>query len=165
VLFPVYRTPRRKNSKPEVLAGSGESSCLYHQEYKASSICHSCGAFICQLCEIHLQADPICPACLERQTQGGKSGILKKKHYLWDNLSLALALFVPASVMLWFMSLFTAPCALFLACRFWNDTGGLRRISRLRLSLAIVLSLLQLAGWVLLFLYAFNSFSKLPTSH
>lgn len=165
VMFPALANPRRKKHQPEPLAGSSESSCLYHPEYKASSICNTCGAFVCQLCEIHLQDDPICPACLERQTLGGKNRILKKNHYLWDNISLALAFFVPASLALWFMSLFSAPYALFLAVRHWKDPGLLRKPSKLRMSLAALLALAQIGGWILLFLYGFNALSKLGSSN
>ncbi len=165
VLFPALAAPRRRKQQPEPLIDSEASSCLYHPDYKASSICNSCGAFICQLCEIHLQNEPICPACLERQSLGDKNRILKKNHYLWDNISLALALFVPASLALWFLSLFTAPCALYLAIRHWKDPGLLRKPSKLRLALAALLALLQIAAWILLFLYLLNALSKLGSTN
>ncbi|NJK91949.1 MAG: hypothetical protein HC904_09040 [Blastochloris sp.] len=162
--FPASRPSVRRSHTPEPVQDEGESTCLYHNHYKASAICVSCGAFVCQLCEIHLHEEPICPACLRRQTQSGKNTLLKTKHYRWDCIALGLAVFTPITIAFWFLSLFTAPLALFLVFRHWKDGAHLHPPSKVRFLCAALAALVQVLAWLTLLVFLINQFSKLPSS-
>ena len=67
----------------------------------------------------------------------------------YDTLALGLAL-VP--VLVFYLTLITAPMALFVAIRYWKSPRSLVRRSNVRFILAITIALLQIGGWVTFFI-------------
>src|ERR1041384_5927116 len=64
-IFPALFKPiaRGRAAEPDVI--EGESSCFYHERKKAVTPCDICGRFLCALCDVEINNQHICPACLE----------------------------------------------------------------------------------------------------
>lgn len=85
--------------RPEVAAPTGErilveteASCFHHPQKKAVSHCHSCGRFLCSLCEIELGREQLCPNCFEaRKKDPGKPDLLDRRAR-WDVIAATIAL-------------------------------------------------------------------------
>ncbi len=94
------------------------STCFYHPQKGAKSICQSCGVFVCALCETEVQEKVYCVRCLERGLSKEKETDFIKKAILYDGIALGLAL-LPLTVALFWVAPVTAPAtlALVLFCR------------------------------------------------
>lgn len=144
--------PAMFRSPAEVRAGEmvmmeGEASCFYHPAKKAVLPCEGCGRFLCALCDCEHQGQHLCPACLETGRTKGKIKSLENARTRYDNIALALALF---PLLIFWLTIITAPMALFVAIRHWKSPPGLTQGSRWRFVVAIIVALLQLCGWTLL---------------
>ena len=53
---------------------------------------------------------------------------------------------------IFYFTLVTAPAALFVAIRYWNAPRSIVHRTKIRLVAAIVLALMQIAGWASLFI-------------
>ena len=132
----------------------GEASCFYHPEKKAVLPCDSCGRFLCALCDLELHGQHICPACLKAGKQKGKIKQLENRRTLYDSIALAVALY--PMILVW-PSILGAPIALYIAIRYWNAPSSAVPRGKWRAILAIVLALLQIAGWTAMFIVIFQS--------
>src|SRR5262245_42568707 len=140
-LFPAFFRRISPGRDAEAVMIEGESSCFYHPAKKAVVPCDACGRFLCALCDCELNAKHYCPGCLETGKSKGKIKNLENRRTLNDSTALMVA-FVP---------FFGPPVSLFLAIRYWNAPTSVVRRSKWRLILAIILSVLQIIGWVLIF--------------
>ena len=86
----------------------------------------------------------LCPACLDAGRTKGKIQSLENHRTLYDSTALRLSL-VPV--------LLTAPVALYLAIRYWKTPTSIIPRTNTRLVLAILFSLLQIAGGIIFFYY------------
>ena len=134
----------------------GEASCFYHPNKKAVLPCEGCGRFLCALCDVELNGQHLCPACLESGQKKGKLSSLDNRRVLYDSLALTLAL-VPLTVILWPFTLITAPAAMFVAIRYWRAPGSVVQRTKARLILAMLLALGQIVGWGIGFWAIFRS--------
>jgi hypothetical protein len=141
-----------KNKKPEsgafgeTITNSAEASCYYHQKKKAVTHCSMCGRFLCALCNLDIGNQNLCPVCLETGEKKKKLDILENHRILYDNIALFLAL-VPFTLIFWFLSLVSAPAALFVAIRYWKAPNSLVHRSKIRFVAAFILAGFQVAGW------------------
>lgn len=149
--FPAFYRPVPRGLDGELVIVEGEASCFYHPQKKATVPCQGCGRFLCALCDCVLNEQHFCPACLETGKQKGRIKHLENQRVLYDNLALGLAVYPVVLIITWVFTIVTAPIALFVALRYWNAPRSLVSRSRVRLVLAIVFSLLQITGWVLVF--------------
>ena len=136
------------------LTTQGESSCFYHPNKKAAIPCDSCGRFLCSLCDLELNEQHVCPACLETGQKKGKLKDLQNSRVCYDKLALTLAT-LPAMICLW-PSIVGAPFALYVALRYRNAPCGIRGKSTLCFTLAIVLASLQIVAWLVALFYVLN---------
>jgi hypothetical protein len=147
-VFPaLFRKPSAGQSG-EAIVADGESSCFYHPQKRAAVSCDGCGRFLCPLCDCGLDGRHFCPGCLESGRIRGKIQGLVHQRTRYDKIALALALY---PVLLFYLTIITAPIALFVAIRYWKAPTGLLRPTRSRYIAAIVISLLQIGGWVAFF--------------
>lgn len=134
----------------ETILIEGESSCFYHPQKKAVLPCQGCGRFLCALCDCELNGQHFCPACLEAGKTRGKIKSLENQRTRYDSFALALVV-VPLIPPLIFVGIYTtaitAPMALFVAIRYWNTPRSLVHRTRIRFVAAIILALMQIAGW------------------
>ncbi len=153
-VFPtLFDTPAPAQTAQAVVA-EGEASCFYHPSKKAMLPCEVCGRFLCALCDVELNGQHLCPACLASGQKKGRLSNLDNRRVLYDSLALTLAL---APLLLWPFTLITAPAALFVALRYWRAPGSVVHRTKIRLILAMVLALVQIAGWGIGVWAIFNS--------
>lgn len=143
-VFPaMFREPAKGHAGELVLTDS-EASCFYHPKKKAALPCDACGRFLCALCDCEHHGRHFCPACLEAGRTKGKVKGLENTRIRYDNIALALALY---PLLIVYLTIITAPIALFVAIRYWKSPRGLAQPSSLRFVVAILVATLQLAGW------------------
>jgi hypothetical protein len=148
VVFPALFRARNVGQSGERIETEGEASCFFHPAKKAVVACESCGRFLCSLCDLEMRGKHICPQCLEAGRKKGKLKDLEHHRFLYDSLALSLATW---PLLIFYFTIFTAPLALYFALRYWNaPTSVLPRQRRLRQVVAVLLSVLQIAGWALL---------------
>jgi hypothetical protein len=147
-IYSAFFKPVEQGSVGEAIVVEGEASCYYHPQKRAAIHCGSCGRFVCALCDVELNGEHICPACLESGQKKGKLTELENKRMLWDSAAFSLAV---APLFVWPLTLLTAPAAVILAIYAWNKPSSIIGRTRARIYLAILIGLLQIAGWVLLF--------------
>jgi hypothetical protein len=151
-IFPAFFRRINPGKSAEALLVEGESSCFYHPEKKAVLPCGGCGRFLCALCDCELHGQHFCPTCLDAGRTKGKIKNLENQRPLHDNIALALAVY---PLLIFYLTIFTAPAALFIAIRRWNSPRSIVHRTKIRYVLAIIIAGLELAGWttgIILFL-------------
>ncbi len=131
------------------MGGEGESVCFYHESRQAVSVCGECGRFLCSLCEIRLGGRNLCPACVHRGREEERLEALVTRRTLHDGVALTLSV---APLLFFFVTIITAPLAIFMSIRYWNKPGSILPRTKIRFVLAILFSLVQVAGWGFLFI-------------
>jgi hypothetical protein len=143
----LVQPPRIGQAAEQVLV-EGESSCFFHPAKKASVACDGCGRFICSVCDIELSGQHLCPSCLESGKRKGKLGQIESSRTLYDSLALGLATY---PLLIFYLTLITAPMALYLTIRHWHAPGSVIGRGKWRFVVAAVLATLQIGGWIALF--------------
>lgn len=145
IVFPAYYRANAPAQVGESLLIEGESSCFYHPTKKAVVPCDGCGRFLCALCDVELDAKHLCPKCLEAAKAKGTMDTLESERYLYDSQAFGLAV---AGLLLMlcmpYITVFTAPAAIFISIRHWNKPLSLLSPGRWRFVAAIVLSVFEL---------------------
>ncbi len=141
----------------EVMAENEEAGCFYHPQKKAAISCDGCGVFLCVLCDIELDHRHLCPRCLQQGKKKGKLQKLENQRTLYDDIALSLSLL---PLLMWPVTLITAPAALFIAIRYWKAPSSIIPRGRFRMIIAILFSVLQIAGWTALFIYLVTRFER-----
>jgi hypothetical protein len=149
-VFPAIHRQHAAGKGGEAIMVEGESSCFYHPLKKAVLPCDSCGRFLCALCDCPLDGRHFCPACLEAGRTKGTIKSLDNQRTLYGDLAIALAVL---PLLIFYLTIITAPAALFVAIRYWNAPQSLVRSNRSRYVIAIFLALLEIAGWLILFIF------------
>jgi hypothetical protein len=152
-IFPAFFRPAAAPTVGEVVMLEGESSCFYHPQKKATVGCEGCGRFICALCDCVLNAQHFCPSCLEAGKTKKRIKSLEDKRTRYDNLALALAIY---PILIFYFTLITAPATLFIVIAHWKTPLGLTQGSRAKLAIAGVLAVLQIIGWITMFILIFS---------
>jgi hypothetical protein len=148
-VFPALHRPEPRTAVGgEALVIGDEAGCFYHPEKKAVVPCDSCGRFLCALCDLDIGGAHWCPACLEKGRSAHKVAAVDSQRTSYPDIALLLALL---PLILWPITLVTAPTALFVAIRGLKKPASVTgNRKRLRTVLAIVIALVQLAGWAVL---------------
>jgi hypothetical protein len=146
-LFPAFFRGLVAGTAADRLQAEGESACFYHPQSRAVVPCDGCGRFLCGLCDVELDGRHLCPNCVETGRRKGRLTNLEHRRVLYDNIALGVALL---PLLIWPVTLVTAPMAVFLALRYWKAPTSLVRGSRVRLVAAMVIGAAQLVGWALL---------------
>src|SRR5439155_16734384 len=123
-VFPALFRPAAPAQSGQVLVTEGEAGCFYHPHKKAVLPCDACGRFLCALCDIEFSGQHFCPGCLETGRKKGHLTGLDNRRTLYDSLALSLALL---PLLIWPLTLITAPAALFIAIRYWKAQGSVVR--------------------------------------
>ncbi len=143
-VFPALFRRLQPGQGGETILVEGVSSCFYHPQKKAVLPCQGCGRFLCALCDCELNGQHFCPACLEAGKARGKIKNLEDRRTLYDGIALSLAIL---PMLLFYFTIFTAPAALYVAIRYWNAPRSIVHTTRIRLIAAIIIALMQIAGW------------------
>jgi len=135
-------------SAGEAIQAEGESACFAHEGKRAVAACDSCGRFVCALCRIEWGSRVLCPACVNAAEK--RTELLTRSRPLYDSMALAIA---AVSALLFTLSLFTAPVAIYLAIRALRAPRSLAPRTMARAWMALGLALLELGGWGWLLVY------------
>jgi hypothetical protein len=156
--FPArFRVHQVSISEPVV---AGEGACFFHSERKAAFVCSRCGRFLCALCRISWAGENVCTACLDRQKLD-QAHALASSRFHFDSLALALS---TLPILTWILSMLTAPLALGFTLFTWRRECSIVPRSKIRFVLAILFSVLIIAGWVVFWIYLArrNAHSAVP---
>jgi len=146
-VFPAFFRETASSQSAEIALMDGESTCFYHAAKRAVLPCHSCGRFLCALCDCELNGEHFCPACLEVGKTKGKSKNLENRRTRYDSMAFWVAILPIITIAFWFLTIFTAPFALFMVIRYWNAPLSIVRHSKIRFVLAAVIATVQIAVW------------------
>ena len=146
-VFPAFSRGIAQGTAGETIRADMEAGCFFHPQKKAVVPCESCGRFLCALCDVELDGRHLCPACLEAGRKKGQLPHLETHRILYDNCALGAALL---PLLVWPVTLVTAPIAIYVAIRYWKAPGSFIPRTHFRSLLAILIALLQMAGWAAL---------------
>lgn len=143
--FPALGAARRVDRATSTAAG--EANCYFHAQNRAEAACDGCGRYVCAVCRVPMAGQHFCPSCLEVKTERRK---LPENHrILYGHIALLLALL---PVLIWPLTLVTAPAALVTCFVGWNKPPSLTsKGGRWRFILAGCLAGLEVIGWLLVF--------------
>ena len=144
MVFPAFFRERPSGALPQVIGEAGESSCFYHPQHKAVLPCDGCGRFLCSLCEVELHGQHLCPPCIEAGQRKGQLVQIENRRTLYDSIALTSAVL---PMIVFFLTILTAPVVIYLVVKHWNSPLGLVRRSRIRFVLALILAICQLLAW------------------
>ena len=156
-VFPAFHRSLPAVAAAEAVLTDEEASCFFHPEKKAAVPCEACGRFLCLLCDCEIGGQHLCPTCLETGKKKGRIKSLENRRVLYDKIALALAVY---PMLLFYLTIFTAPMAIFVAIRYWKAPASILPRTRVRSVIAIVLALLQIAGWIALFTFLIRGLSR-----
>ena len=153
-VFPALLRPIQAGTSGERITDAGQAACFYHPQKTAHVPCDACGRFICALCDLELHGQHLCPSCVESGRRKGTLTTFESRRVLWDNIALSVAVLPIATLALWFLSVVSAPAAIFLAIYGWRKPGSLApRWSKFRFVITILFSIAVLGGWTALFYF------------
>jgi hypothetical protein len=144
-VFPAFLRALGPGKPGEALIDD-QASCFYHPQKRASIPCDHCGRFLCALCDVEWGGKHLCPTCLETGKRKGKIVNLDRHRVLYDSTALRLAIL--PMIMFW-VTLVTAPLTLYLSVRHWNSPMGIVRRTKVRFIIAMIISIFQILAWVL----------------
>ncbi len=148
-VFNAYFTQEMKEVVGHDVLVQGQAECFYHPGKQAVVDCESCGRLLCALCEVEMEGKHLCMSCLQTGRDKKKMSRLENERTLYDRIALALAVYPLLFV---FITLLTAPVAIYVALRYWNSPNTLLPHTQIRNVFALTLAGLQLAVWVLIFI-------------
>ena len=145
--------PAINRSSPVGQAGAAlqvdkEAGCFYHPRKKAVVPCGTCGRFLCALCDVSLNGQHLCPACLEKGKTHRKIKNLENHRTCYDTVALLVA---TVSILIYWITIFTAPIVIYLTVRHWKSPSSIIPRTRIRFILAFLIAGVQIAGWILFF--------------
>ncbi|MEY4485323.1 MAG: hypothetical protein RL693_2775 [Verrucomicrobiota bacterium] len=154
----------RPPALPQTPPAPGEATCFYNPARRATTCCEHCGVYISDAWAARWGKQTVCLKCLEELQAKNGDTRFESKRILWDNIALAFSLgpwfaagvllmtlvLYPFAIMIIFLTVLTAPAAIFVALRYWNSPRSLVPRGRGRLVWATLLGVLQLAAWALL---------------
>ena len=158
-VFPAFLRPVARGRVSETLGSAEDAGCFYHPRKKAVVPCGDCGRFLRALGDLERAGRHVGPTCRELARQAGRSLRAGNQRTLHDQVALTLAVVGP--VIFGWGSLVTAPIALFLVIRYWNEPARspVPR-SRAWMIVAGLLALLQIAGWSFVVYLLLNRHSR-----
>jgi hypothetical protein len=137
-----------------------ESSCFYHEQKQAASVCEHCGRFLCSLCEVQWHQQTLCPDCITHgRKQRNAKNDLSTTRIRYDSQTLILGLL---PLLLWpllFLSWIFVPAAIITAVRHRKETCSFlpARRSNLRFTLGLFFAVIQLVAMLVLAAVIFDS--------
>ncbi len=140
-VFPALYRASQSSQAGETIMAEGEASCFYHPQKKAALPCEACGRFLCALCDVELDGQHLCPACIESGKRKGKIETLNNRRINHDSLALTLAT-VP--LLVWPTTIITSPIAIFYIVRKWNAPGSIIKRNRWRFIVAMAFAALEI---------------------
>lgn len=89
--FPALGRQAAAGLAAEPVANPDDAACFQHPAKKAVVPCDACGRFLCALCDLEVEGQHLCPACLESGRRKGTVAALERSRTRWDQVTVALA--------------------------------------------------------------------------
>ena len=132
----------------QTLQTDNEAGCFYHPRKKAVVPCSACGRFVCDLCDVALNGQHLCPVCFEKGKSKRKIKSLENHRTCYDTIALMVA---TVSMLIYWFSIFTAPFVIYLTVRHWKSPSSIIPRTKIRFVLAFIIASVQITGWILVF--------------
>jgi len=146
--YPALMRPLPSGTPGALVQMDREAACFYHPQKKAVLPCSACGRFLCALCDVALDGQHLCPACLEKAGRNKDIKNLEKHRTCYDTIALTLA---TISFIFYWVTILTAPIVIYLVLRHWHTPSSIIPRTKIRFVLAFILAGLQIAAWILFF--------------
>jgi hypothetical protein len=130
----------------------GESSCFFHSNNRAETICDGCGRFLCSLCSVSFGKRKFCPDCIYRSRRQKSDVLVIDQAVLFDNIAIAVLALSILTLSYLILGFFISLLTVCMAVVGWKSQRTLVRRSRLRFGLALILGLVGASVWILLLL-------------
>lgn len=157
-VFPAIHRDIGPGTVAETAVLDSEATCFFHTDKKAAVICDDCGRFLCTLCDVPIGGRHICPKCIEAGREKKTLTVLETYRTTYPSMALSFAFF---PLLVWPLTVITGPITVFLAIFGWRKppslTGGKRRFA---MTLALIVGLLQCAGWIAVFVGVYISATR-----
>jgi len=134
-IFPAYYKETTKETGPEFISTSEDSSCFFHKDKIATSVCNECGAYLCSLCTIKIEETNYCSSCFRTKRNHIKS--IKRDTLLKDSMALLASLI---SILTCYLGIIAGPIIIIFCIINWNKIETPYKRSKWRFVAAIVLS-------------------------
>jgi len=151
-VFPALNRHPETGILNEAVTAGKEAGCFYHPEKRAVHPCAMCGRFLCALCDLQINDQHLCAACLEIGQKNKTITNLENHRILYDKIALFLSI-IPFSFILWFFSIFTVPASIFVVIRYWKTPCSIMSGNKIRFVLAFIFASVQIVGWAV-FIYS-----------
>jgi len=135
----------REIARPQAVAVANDSTCFFHAENQAEKVCEECGRFLCPVCAVPFAGRVQCPTCIAAPKTAVEQVVTSRT--LPGGTALAFV-FVP--MLIWPVTLLTAPIALGVAITGWKKPQSVVKPGRTKLIVAGVFATLQICGWAFL---------------
>ncbi|WP_404423800.1 hypothetical protein [Nibricoccus sp. IMCC34717] len=142
--FPAFNAPQRR-IRPRAVAVDA-SNCFYHATNQAEQLCDDCGRFLCGVCAVENASRVLCPKCLSLRAQSDETHV--QARFIYSGAVARLA-FLP--LLMWPLTLVTAPAALVLAFIGWKKPPSIVGGGRAGLVIGSLAALVQCILWGVLF--------------
>ncbi len=147
-VFPALFRAQTESGTGERIITEGTAACFYHPKKKAVVPCASCGRFLCALCDVEFNDKHLCPQCIEKGGEQQKAANLENKRTKREDIAVTLAIL---PLLLFYVTLITAPVALFYSIRHWKTPMGPVRGGKWKLVVAMFFSIAEITGWIIFF--------------
>ena len=145
--FAALAVPAESLVAPAEVAQSGEGSCFFHPEKKATLSCEQCGRFVCSLCDMPMGSRHLCPSCVEIGLSTQKVPELVNRRVSWGGVALALGWVPVVMAILWPFYVVSGPAAIFAGIYIFRKPGSVVRGKRpVAAVFGIIGGLVQLAA-------------------
>jgi hypothetical protein len=131
-------------------AVEGHAACFDHPSKSAVASCAVCGRFVCGLCAVETAGGVWCPSCTARAHDGSGTRSEVRACILYDSWALLIPL---VTLILWPLTLLSAPVVLALAILRWRRPISLVRRNRWRFATGLALALIEGGLWIWLAVY------------
>jgi len=128
--------------KPQAVAVAEDSTCFFHGDNQAEKVCDGCGRFLCAVCAVPFTGKTLCPNCIANSKKDDVRLVASRT--IPGGAAIVMAL-IP--VLLWPLTVVTAPVALYLAITGWKKPQSLVNPGRWKLVVAGMIAVMQIGAW------------------
>ena len=147
-VYPAFYRKIAAGRAGETIHLDNEAGCFYHPRKKAAVPCSACGRFVCDLCDVVLNDQHLCPGCFEKGKTKRKIKNLENQRTCYDSIALMVA---GLSILIYWFSIITAPFVIYLTLRHWKSPTSIIPRTKIRFVLAFTIASAQLTVWILVF--------------
>ena len=148
VMQAANRSPNQGKAAENAIAD--EATCFNHPNKKAQIVCDSCGAYLCNLCDISLENSHLCPKCFQQNRHSITT--FQQEAVLYDTIAMSLALLPCLLIFLWPIMPLTAIAAIVCGVIYSNKMATPYRRWGWRFWIAIILATAELSGFAMFLL-------------